>query len=310
MSRLCRLCLFVVCLSGAATPTLTEAGCCGTGGSTYGAGYAPYSTGYTPYYTSYAPYSAGYSSYYTGYSSYYSPYATGYSAGIGCSSCQSCNNCSPCSGGNCGTGCASGNCGVGCTANSVPTGGLQPIADPANGTARNIENRLEVIERELRITPPRARTYAPDNFNSASPNRNRNNDAPSPTRNREDGTNFEAPAPGRNREENDNEMFRERSSNGSTERSFKPATERIAIPGNDDSTGTVIQSKKPAPGPSIDDKNDTTLRLDSRITSRAVAPRGRQFMVSGATAVTPVVAKTKPQLQVDAQPRTINLARQ
>jgi hypothetical protein len=311
MSRLCHLGLFVVCLTGAATPTLTEAGCCGSGGSTYRASYAPYTTGYTPYYTSYAPYSAGYSSYYTGYSSYYSPYATGYSAGIGCSSCQSCNNCSPCSGGNCGTGCASGNCGTGCstTANSVPGGGLQPVADPANGTARNIESRLEVIERELRITPPRAKTYAPDNFNSASPNRNRNNDAGSPTRNRDDGTNFEAPAPGKTRDENDTEMFRERSSNGSTERSFKPTTEKIAIPGNDDSTGTVIQSKKPAPGPSIDDKNDTTLRLDSQITSRAVAPRGRQFMVSGTTQVGPVVAKAKPQLQVDAQPRTINLAR-
>ncbi len=307
MSRLCHLGLFVVCLTGAATPTLTEAGCCGSGGSTYGASYAPYTTGYTPYYTSYAPYSAGYSSYYTGY---YSPYSSGYAAGIGCSSCQSCNNCSPCSGGNCGTGCASGNCGTGCstTANSVPGGGLQPVADPANGTARNIESRLEVIERELRITPPRARTYAPDNFNSA-PNRNRNNDAGSPTRNREDGTNFEAPAPGKTRDENDTEMFRERSSNGSTERSFKPTTEKIAIPGNDDSTGTVIQSKKPAPGPSIDDKNDTTLRLDSQITSRAVAPRGRQFMVSGTTQVGPVVAKAKPQLQVDAQPRTINLAR-
>lgn len=301
MSRLCHLGLLVVCLTGAATPT--EAGCCGSG-STYGVGYTPYYTGYTPYY-------AGYSSYYTGYAGYYSPYASGYAAGIGCSSCQSCSSCSPCSGGNCGTGCASGNCGTGCstTANSVPAGGLQPVADPTNGTARNVETRLEAIEKALNITPPRPnRTYERDNFNSAPSSRPRTNDTTVPGRTRED--NFEAPAQGRTRENSDTEMFQEdRAPTSSTERSFKPATEQIAIPGNDDSSGTVIQSKKPAPGPSIDDKNDTTLRLDSRITSRAVAPRGRQFMSSGAAVVPTVAAKLKPQLQVDAQPRTINLAR-
>jgi len=302
MSRLCRLALLAVCLTGSAAPEPTEAGCCGSG-STYGAGYTPYYTGYTPYY-------AGYSSYYSGYSGYYSPYASGYAAGIGCSSCQPCNNCAPCSGGNCGTGCASGNCGIGCatTTNSIPASGLQPVADPANGTARNIENRLEVIEKALNITPPRARTYEQDNFNPASPTRNRTNEGTNRTRTN-DGTEFEAPAPGRTRDDSDKGMFEERSTNGSTERSFKPATETIAIPGNDDSSGTVIQSKKPAPGPSIDDKNDQTLRLDSRITSRAVAPRGRQFMASGSVMKSTVAAKAKSQLQVDAQPRTINLAR-
>jgi dipeptidyl aminopeptidase/acylaminoacyl peptidase len=169
---------------------------------------------------------------------------------------------------------------------------------------------LEAIEKALNITPPRtpARTYAPDNFNSSNPNRNRNPDTTVPSRTRDE--NFEAPAPGRNRDDNDGEMFREdRPPTSSTERSFKPTTEKIAIPGNDDSSGTVIQSKKPAPGPSIDDKNDTTLRLDSQITSRAVAPRSRQFLASGVAPASTVVSKSKPQLQVDAQPRTINLAR-
>lgn len=297
MSHLYRLGLFVVCLTGAVAPT--EAGCCGS--PTYGVGYTPYYAGYTPYYT-------GYSSYYTGYSSYYAPYASGYAPGIGCSSCNSCSSCgcAPCIG-NCGVGCASGNCasgncGVGCTANSVPTGGLQPVADPANGTARSIEKRLEVIERELRITPPRdTKTYAPDNFGTANPNRNRE-------RVRDDNNpNFEAPAPGsRNRENEDNGMFQERSS---TERSFKPVTEKIAIPGGDlGAPETVIQSKKPAPGPSIDDeKKDQSLRLlDTRVTSRAVAPRERR---SSASVVATAKTKTTRTLQVDAQPSIIDVVR-
>jgi hypothetical protein len=119
--------------------------------------------------------------------------------------------------------------------------------------------------------------------------------------------NFEAPAPG-NRNRDNGEMFRDGETNGSTERSFKPVTEKIAIPGGDlGPSDTVIQSKKPAPGPSIDDdKKDQTLRLDTRVTSRAVAPRERRSSVAG---VATAKIKTTRTLQVDAQPSIIDVVR-
>lgn len=333
MSRPCRLGLLLLGVMGFGMPASTALAQWG---------FDPYYTGYTPYYTGYTPYYSG--SYYTGYSGYYGPYRSSYAAGTGCSSCQSTPSygmaaygdcgCSPCAG-NCGTGCASGNCSTGCstTTNATPSGTMQPVPDPSN-SARDLETRLQVIERALNITPPRrTKTYAPDNFNSVSPNRNKTNNnstTPNPTN---DPDEFPAPLPGTRRNgADDTEMFEQnRPAEGTAaERAFKPATETIAIPGaaidigadtGTDAGGTVIQTKKPAPGAVIDDpekdtSKDQGLRLETRITSRAVSPRER-LAISGGMAKSaglkvPVAAAAKkpvPQLRTDAHPRTADIAR-
>lgn len=126
--------------------------------------------------SNYTPYYAGYSGY-TGASYQPAAYSTGYATN-GCSSCQQSSyyastyngcGCSPCGSACSSGGCASGNCASGnCTANSIPTEGLTPVADPNNygrGTSSNgIESRLEAIEKQLNILPPRdrTRTYDPE----------------------------------------------------------------------------------------------------------------------------------------------------
>jgi len=205
---------------------------------------------------------------------------------------------------------SSGNCAM--TTNSVPAGGLAPRPDPANGS-RSVEQRLDTIERELNIVPNRNshkdKTYAPnDGFNSV-PARGSGgfgtettipSKRPGSTRDDE----FQAPTPGRT-DDDSNEPFKE---NPTTKQgSFKPPTNEagdngITIPG---------EIKKPAPGEPIDKDKGQSLRLDSRVTSRAVAPRERLAIRDGATK--PAVASAKKpvgsKLQVDAHPRTVNLAR-
>jgi hypothetical protein len=171
---------------------------------------------------------------------------------------------------------------------------------------------LQVIERALNITPPARnnRTYAPDNFNSTTPNRNRN-DTTNPNRDSSDPDNFQAPTRPRGNGTgtgtgDDGEMFRENTGTGSIERNFKAPIESIAIPGE----AQTIQTKKPAPGDPIDDKDnqgtekkkDQTLRLDSRIVSRAVSPRER---LGGRSAT----ESKSSSVHMDAHPRTVNVAR-
>lgn len=295
MSPLCRLSLFVMCVAGIGMPGTANAQLFSWA---YGSGYTPY---------------------YTGYSGYYgTPYSTSYAPGIGCSSCQSyvadCG-CSPCAGG-CSTGCASGNCSSGncaTTTNLAPGGSLTPRPDPTNGS-RSIEQRLEAIERELRIVPPRTnreRTYnnTPDNFNSVPRSRGTGTDTTIPSRRPSDD--FEAPVPGTTAP-TDTEPFQE---NPPPERrnSLRPplgdpapadahTDAGIPIPSKE----TTPDKKKPAAGEPKD--NDQTLRLDSRVTSRAVSPRER--LASSTSIEKPAVAAKKPaKLQVDAQPRDVKMAR-
>ena len=170
MLRLAKFAFVLASVLGASCPSASEAGVIPWA---YDAVFGPVGSlrgsNYTPYY-------AGYSGY-TGASYQPAAYSTGYATN-GCSSCQqssyyasaydSCG-CSPC-GSNCSSGgCASGNCASGnCTTNSVPTDGLSPVADPNNhsrGTnSSGIESRLEAIEKQLNILPPRdrTRTYDPE----------------------------------------------------------------------------------------------------------------------------------------------------
>lgn len=318
MSRLCRFSLMLACLAGIGLPAQSEAGMVSW---SYTSMVAPstagqFDWGYSPYYTSYTPYYAGYAPYYT---SYYGPYTSSYAPGIACNSCQSCSSCvgscgcAPCGcapcGGNCGVGCASGNCGIGCSnsGTSSGSGSMSPTPDPANG-ARNVENRLERIERHLNLnSSTRNRTYEADPFTRRPSNSGSTNDETGTGTGNGNGNDFPAPRPNRNLDNGG--MFEPNTRSGSGSGTGL-TTERIPIPG-DDTNETVIQSKKPAPGPvdePADKKKDQSLRLDYRITSTAVSPRERISRTNAPT-MTAVTRKKSPTLQVDAQPRLVDIAR-
>lgn len=177
MLRLTKIAMLLACVVGVGFPSSSDAGVIPWAYySTLGPVVSMQGSYYTPYYTGYTPY-------YTGYSGYvgtnYQPaaYSYGYATN-GCSSCQQSSyysqtqsgcGCSPC-GSNCGSGCSGGGCASGnCTANSAPAGSPSPIADPSN-YSRGIESRLEAIEKQLHIVPPREntgtrpRTYDDDRF--------------------------------------------------------------------------------------------------------------------------------------------------
>lgn len=325
MSRLCRLGLLAVIVAGVGSPAPSEAGVIP---SLYASmfGQFGFDSGYVPYYTGYTPYYAGYYGYGVPYTTSYAPYSARY----GCSTCQAspCSNCGTgCATGNCATGnCASGNCGTGgcaTTANSAPNGNLQPVPDPAN-SSRNLENRLQVIERHLHITPPATnnnnntngnRTYGDDGFQSVPSGRGNRNGNNTTIPNRGNGNTgndgFDPPVPADNRDNGG--MFKDREQERQDE-----SLRRIPLPGDPAPEGSVIPSKKPAAAPAIDDKTNgskagekstQTLPLDSQMTSRAVSPRERQAISVGPH--TTVVSARKPasKMQVDAQPQTINVAR-
>ena len=88
----------------------------------------------------------------------------------------------------------------------------------------------------------------------------------------------------------------------------KANTELKEAPKPDDKD-LVIPEKKPVPtGDAVEEKSGPqTLRLDSRITSKAVSPRERQTIVVGFQK--PVVARTKsPTTNWAGNPRTTDLA--
>lgn len=226
------------------------------------------------------------------------------SAGCGCSPC-----------GGCSTGCASGNCSTGncaTTTNLAPNEPIAPVPDPKTGS-RTIEQRLRAIERELKIVAPTTpETYTPDDFNSVPGPRGTGTGTTIPSR-RNNDTQFEMPPRGK-ATDTEGEMFEEnraepRSSlkppiNGATNSGTKIDESGSPIPSK--STGDESSTKKPAPGEPIDEGKGQSLRLDSRVTSRAVSPRQRL-----ATPIKPAVVARKPatKLQVDVQPRTANVAR-
>ena len=359
MSRLTRIAVFLACAVGVGLPSSSEAGVIpwaydaifGPVGSMQRSYSAPYSTGYSGY----TPYSTGYSGY---VGANYQPAAQSYGYPTnGCSSCQQSSyysenqrgcGCSPC-GSSCGSGCSGGGCASGnCTANSAPAGSLSPSADPSN-YSRGIESRLETIEKQLNIVPPREpsgprpSTYAPDDFRAPPRSRTRTNDgldeaAPVPARDgtgtRRSGTgsviddgNFSKPdvrnpAQGKTTDPNDDFYRANPTPRGNTDGTstgprdtFKANTKNV----NSEETEApkpadpdlVIPEKKPAPtGSAVEETNGPqTLRLESRITSKAVSPRERQAIVVGFQK--PVVARTKtpaPGSNWAGNPRATDLA--
>ncbi len=360
MSRLARFALLLACVVGTGFPSTSDAGVIPWA---YDALFGPvgslrrsYST---PYYTGYSGYS-GYSGY-VGTNYQPAAYSYGYSTN-GCSSCQQSSyysqaqsgcGCSPCGsvyGSSCGSGCSGGGCASGnCTVNSAPAGSLSPIADPSN-SSRGIETRLEAIERQLNIVPPREhagprpRTYDDDRF-APSKGRTRTNDtfddgSAVPARggvgaggrrsgagNVLDDTDFSKPAvrhPAHGTStdpENDpfdkNSAPRSKTDGTSTgpRETFKANTEKINSEGTDGpkpaDPDLEIPPKKPAPtGAAVEESNGPqTLRLDSRITSKAVSPRERQTIATGFQK--PVIARTKTKSSPSnwaGNPRATDLA--
>lgn len=361
MPHLTRFALLLACALGMGSPSSSEAGVIPW---TYNAIFGPPGSLHGTYYTPY--YSGGYG--YTGGGYLPASYSAGYGAG-NCSSCQSSYysasfgpcGCSPCGAvcsGNCSTGnCASGNCSSGnCTVNSAPNGSLTPTADPYN-SSRSIESRLEAIEKQLNIVPPREpsprpSTYESDSFRSRT--RPRANDLPADglgeaapipardtngtgTRRGTTGTVIEdepfstpdvrTPARGGTSGTDDGMFHRNAAPRGNTEgtsnesrETFKANTEKA----NADKSTTegagdlksadpdlVIPEKKPVPtGSAVDDSNGPqTLRLDSRITTKAVSPRERQSI--SVDLPKPAVVRTKPIVPSThwaGNPRAIDLA--
>ena len=338
MLRLAKCAFVLACAIGTSCPSSSEAGVIPWA---YDAVFGPVGSlrgsNYTPYY-------AGYSGY-TGASYLPAAYSYGYATN-GCSSCQqssyyasaygSCG-CSPC-GSNCSSGgCASGNCASGnCTANSVPTDGLSPVADPNNhsrGTnSSGIESRLEAIEKHLNILPPRdrTRTYDPDDKftprTRTQPNDGLGSGNSIPAREghgagvrRAPGTvvddegysrpSVRNPARGTIGESAGDGVFEANpparsGTDGASSGAFESRKVNTEQPDTDKKDAAdadlVIPAKKPAAtGAAIEGTNrPQTLPLDSRITSRAVSPRERQVIAVGFQKS--VVASTKPVVPVKA----------
>jgi hypothetical protein len=167
----------------------------------------------------------------------------------------------------------------------------------------------------LRLNPPNNRTYD-DDFNTVPRNRGSGSglDSTNPSRSQGSGANpddFSRPRPSGTNQ--DTEPFEPNDPSGSSTReTFRPAGD--ANLGAPNSGETVIPSKKPAPPPPIEngaedkkgDKTNQSLRLDTRVTSRAVSPRERHSTLGNRTNA---VAGTPARRQVDTPPRTVNVAR-
>lgn len=179
------------------------------------------------------------------------------------------------------------------------------MPDP-NSSARNFESRLEVIERHLNLrSPTRPRTYD-DPFKSRNPG---TGSGGAVDRVQPEDPNFGAPRRGGTGVDDPNAPFEE-----NTKKPVLPAP----VPGiGKEGTGSgagasesVIQTKKPAAG-TVDEnsnkKNDQGLRLDTRITSRAVSPRERQTITIGGANAAVATAKKPTAPKADA--RTVNVAK-
>ncbi|MEK6259510.1 MAG: hypothetical protein AABP62_12910 [Planctomycetota bacterium] len=314
-----------------------------------GSYYTPYYTGYRPYFMGYSGYvGANYqpAAYSYGYatngccSGQQSSYYSQAQSGCGCSPCgSSCGY--GCSGG----GCASGNC----TVNSAPNGSLSPVADPSNYSSgiesrlEAIEKHLKIVPpREHTRTPPstydadrfgpsRGRTRGPDELDDATSIPPRSGTGTGirrrePGSGPDDGT-FSKPDVRNPAQEKTNDpddgFFRGNpappsSKDGASSGSFgtqkvnteKANTEGANVPKPGDAD-LVIPEKKPAPtGTAVEEnKGPQTLRLDSRITSRAVSPRERQTIVVGFAKPVTARAMTPARDSIWAgNPRTADLA--
>lgn len=276
------------------------------------AGY-PMTAGYAPNSAGYAPYSAGYAPYYTGYNSEYVPVTTAQYSPGGCSTCNSCNQASYVPSSECST-CGSGNCSTGtcsnCTVNSAPAGssygpsGISgPVPDPLNRSRdeeiRRLERKIEELDHREKETEKFLRSqhsdYIPEQFTpktykeeEVQPRRKKDtfeSDAADP--NKFPDPNFPAP------------ILRSRGApaNPPTE---EESLKTIIPPREDDKkTDGTTKAKESEP---------QTLRLENRMTARAVAPRERMQIVTGQPKLT--IAKSgKAPVKTSETTRALELVR-
>ncbi len=281
------------------------------GSSTYASyGYAPYSASYGSYgtaYSGYAPMSAAYGSAAYGSSgsgcnscnqtSQYAP-STGYDSYYGSSGCNSCSS------GNCSSG---SNC-SNCTVNSTPTtsgygstGVSGPTPDP-NYNSRDLNHRLNELEHRLNedekfLKSKHSDDYSPSRYNPGTYNsRDRSEIVPKRTEtlfSNPSDPRYETPRKPRNdpRDEIDERGTR------------KPV---IDPPGIDDTNSNGAKEGEPS---KIKEASPLGLRLDNRVTSRAIAPRERQQIVTSQTKVAIAKSNGKSVKSQSANPHAVELVR-
>ena len=272
------------------------------------ANYAPYSAGYAPYSAGYAPYSAGYAPYYASYSAYAPVTTADYASG--CSTCNSCSQASYVPSSECST-CGSGNCSTGtcsnCTVNSAPTGGyapsngLGPVPDSSNRSRdaeiRRLELKLEELDHREKQTEKFLRRqhtdYVPEQFRPSTyveeeegPARKKKDTFDSDSANPD---NFKTPTIHHGRGAPSNPPTEENS-------------QKPIIPPKDDS------EKKNEGASRVKEVEPQTLRLENRITTRAVAPRERLQIVTK-QAKTSVAKTSKANVKTSETTRPEELAR-
>jgi hypothetical protein len=275
------------------------------GGAGYpmAAGYAPYSAGYSPNYASYAPYYASYSA---------APVtAVSYGAAPACSSCNqasyyapatdmgmsfvspACSSCGP-------GGCSNGTC-TNCTVNSAPssssfgsTGISGPVADPNNRSRdeemRRLERKIEELEHRENQTQRFLRRqhtdFEPDPY-TPSTYRGETEEEVQARRRREsfdsksaNPENFPAPIKGRGPAPGDAPI--------DSEERLKPPLNQDGKSEEEKKQGTI---KVPESEPQV-------LRLENRVTTRAVAPRERMQIVTTQSKVSIAKSQSKAKATV------------
>lgn len=255
------------------------------------AGYAPTTVAYAPMSTAYAGSSGcsscsqsayyaptgGYEAYY-GYSQPFYGSASNY-ANSCCNSCNSCGGCNTCSGGNCANGSCS-NCTT-TTSGYGSTGSLGPVPDPATSGSRSIEHQLNDLRLRLEELDHRQKQdekYLRDNHEGYKP---------TPYNSRLYDRSEPVPARGNRREETFGSSPSEQpfprprrtgapASDPLEEESRKP---NLSAPGADDKSGEKTNDDKSDSTKSKEDE-PVTRRMDTRVTTRAIAPRDRKQIVS------------------------------
>jgi|GEM_PF-2396691 len=331
MVRLTRFVLMLGCAFGfaAAAPSTTQAGVIpwvydaifGPVGSMRGgnspmyanygyAGYAPTTVAYAPMSTAYAG-SSGCSScsqsaYYAPSGSYDAYYGStqafyGSASYYGNSCCNSCNNsCGSCSGGNCANGnCANGSCSNCSTTTSGygPSGSLGPVPDPSVSGSRSIEHQLNDLR--LRLEEIDHHQKEVDKYLRG----NHEGYKPTPYNSRLYDRSETVPARGNRR----NESF----GSSPTDLEFR-GPRRPTAPKSDVIEDEVNKPILSAPGADAtstektsdekDEKSDSTKAkeaepvtrsLETRVTTRAIAPRQRKQVVSNEPAASVATASKK-----------------
>ena len=274
-----------------------------------GYGYAPMSAGYAPtssaMYGSYGSYGSACNS--CSQTSQYVP-STGYDS-YGSQAYYGSNGCNSCSSGNCSSG---SNC-SNCTPNSAPntsgygsTGVSGPTPDP-NYNSRDLNHRLNELEHRLNedekfLKNKHNEDFAPRPYSPTTYGTNRDRSEIVPKRTDTFPSNPSDPrydphvAPRKSRSFPQDEV--------DEQGTRKPV---INPPGDGDTNSSGLKEDG---SQKIKEAEPLGLRLENRVTSRAIAPRERQQIVTNQTKIAIAKSNRKPVKNQSANPNVAELARQ